>query len=77
MTIQTSSSGPSVVSAAVLEEEARSSGLELEDHGEPLVDLYGNEVENAVADYRIDRRGGVYERHSPDTAVSKLGPPGT
>ena len=58
--------------------------------GEPLVetgdsgdapdsrfDLFGNEVEEAVADYRIDLRGSLYERHSPDTAVPKLGSPST
>lgn len=41
----------------------------------PRVDLFGNEIEEAVADYRIDLRGGLYERHSPDTAVQKLGSP--
>jgi hypothetical protein len=40
-------------------------------------DLFGNEVEEAVADYRIDLRGGLYERHSPDTAVPRLGSPKT
>ncbi len=58
--------------------------------GEPLVesrdsddgpdqrfDLFGNEIEEAVADYRLDLRGGLYERHSPDTAVAKLGSPST
>ena len=39
------------------------------------VDLFGNEVEDALADYRFDLRGDVYERHSPDTAVQKLGSP--
>ena len=43
----------------------------------PLLDLFGNEIEEAVADYRFDLRGGVYERHSPDTAVPKLGSPAT
>ena len=38
-------------------------------------DLFGNEIEEAVADYRIDLRGGLYERHSPDTAVPRLGSP--
>src|SRR5688572_12119436 len=44
---------------------------------DPRVDLFGNEIEEAIADYRIDLRGGVYERHSPDTAVQKLGSPTT
>jgi hypothetical protein len=41
------------------------------------VDLFGNEIEEAVADYRIDLRGGIYERHSPDTEVARLGSPTT
>ncbi len=44
---------------------------------EPRVDLYGNEISNAVGDYRVDLGGDTYERHAPDTAVLKLGPPGT
>jgi hypothetical protein len=45
------------------------------DHERPQVDLFGNEIETAIADYRFDRRGGVYERHSPETAVPRLGSP--
>jgi hypothetical protein len=41
----------------------------------PRIDLYGNEVEEAVGDYRIDFDGEVYERHSPDTEVARLGTP--
>jgi len=43
---------------------------------EPHIDLFGNEVSEAVGDYRVDRLGDLYERHAPDTAVLKLGPPG-
>ena len=42
---------------------------------EPHVDVYGNEIEDAVSDYRIDPAGDVYERHSPETEVPRLGPP--
>ena len=42
---------------------------------EPRVDLYGNEVEPAVGDYRIDFRGEVYESHAPDVEVTRLAPP--
>jgi hypothetical protein len=45
--------------------------------GGPRVDIYGNEVFEAVGDYRVDRQGDIYERHAPDTAVLRLGPPGT
>lgn len=41
------------------------------------IDLYGNPVSNALADYGVDRRGKMYERHAPDTALLELGPPGT
>ena len=39
------------------------------------VDRYGNPIETAIGDYRIDRSGEMYERHSPDTAVPRLGVP--
>ena len=42
---------------------------------QPTVDLFGNEIDEAVGDYRVDIRGDIYERHSPDTEVPKLGPP--
>ena len=39
------------------------------------IDVFGNEVDEAVGDYRVDMRGDLYERHSPDTEVLKLRPP--
>jgi hypothetical protein len=47
------------------------------DGEDPRTDLSGNEVEDAVADYRIDVRGTIYERHSPETAVRQLASPTT
>jgi hypothetical protein len=41
----------------------------------PHVDLNGNEIDDAVGDYRIDERGELYERHAPDTALPHLGEP--
>jgi hypothetical protein len=41
----------------------------------PLMDLYGNDVEHAMADYRYDGRRGIYERHSPETTLGPLGAP--
>ena len=46
-----------------------------EDWAESRVDLNGNEIENAVGDYRVDLRGELYERHAPDTALPDLGVP--
>ena len=40
----------------------------------PRYDVYGNEIQEAVGDYRVDRGGGMYESHSPDTEVAHLGP---
>jgi hypothetical protein len=45
------------------------------DFAAPRVDLFGNEIDDAVGDYRVDRTGDIYERHSPDTEVAKLRPP--
>jgi hypothetical protein len=42
---------------------------------EPRIDVYGNEIQDAVGDYRIDPRGDVYENHAPDTEVARLAPP--
>jgi hypothetical protein len=41
------------------------------------LDRYGNVVERAVTDYRLDPTGDIYERHSPSTAIPRLGPPST
>jgi hypothetical protein len=39
------------------------------------VDLFGNEVTDAVARYRFDATGSLYEVHSPQTEIPKLGSP--
>ena len=43
--------------------------------GEGTVDLYGNEVSDAVAKYRTDVTGSLYELHSPHTELPRLGSP--
>jgi hypothetical protein len=52
-----------------LQEEAGADGPE------PSMDLYGNEVTEAVAKYRLDSTGAVYEEHSPQTEVPRLAAP--
>ena len=42
---------------------------------EPSMDLYGNEVTEAVAKYLLDSRGALYEEHSPQTEVPRLASP--
>ena len=48
--------------------------LKLPSSEHPL-DLYGNEVRQAVERYKVDALGEWYEEHSPDTEVPKLPPP--
>jgi hypothetical protein len=66
---------PGTRTAPVLDDAGYSDVFSGEAAAEPRVDLYGNEVEDAIGDYRIDRRGDVYERHSPDTEVTQLAAP--
>ena len=42
-----------------------------------LVDLYGNGVSPAVATYSLDALGSLYEEHSPQTELPRLGSPKT
>lgn len=52
-----------------------------EDQREPtdgaagFTDLYGNEVTDAVATYTFDQAGSLYELHSPQTELPRLGIP--
>ena len=46
-----------------------------DDDVDDAVDLYGNEVTAAVATYKIDSTGALYELHSPQTEVPQLAPP--
>lgn len=38
-------------------------------------DLYGNDVSDAVARYTVDANGALYEVHSPQTEIPRLGSP--
>jgi len=39
------------------------------------VDLYGNQVTDAIATYSIDPTGSLYELHSPQTELPRLASP--
>ena len=39
------------------------------------VDLYGNQVSDAIAKYGLDSTGGLYELHSPQTELPRLKSP--
>jgi hypothetical protein len=45
------------------------------DETDGVVDLYGNEVSDAVARYTLDPAGSLYELHSPQTELIRLGSP--
>ena len=42
---------------------------------EAPIDFSGNEVRQAIARYKVDPTGALYEEHSPDTEVPRLAPP--
>ncbi len=64
-----------VDTTSVLDEVVNSGTVHEDDWAEPRVDLNGNEIDDAVGDYRVDPRGEMYERHAPDTALTHLGAP--
>jgi hypothetical protein len=64
-----------VDTTSVLDGHARKLHTRRDGWAEPRVDLNGNEIDDAVGDYRIDGRGEMYERHAPDTALLRLGAP--
>jgi hypothetical protein len=39
------------------------------------VDVLGNPVSDAVAKYKLDAAGSLYELHSPQTELPRLGAP--
>jgi hypothetical protein len=45
------------------------------DAADGFTDLYGNEVTDAIATYTFDRSGSLYELHSPQTELPRLGIP--
>jgi hypothetical protein len=48
-----------------------------EDRANGVVDLYGNDVSDAVAEYTLDAAGCLYEVHSPRTELLHLASPKT
>jgi hypothetical protein len=61
--------------ATVIDSRPRTLPTGSDQWAEPRVDLNGNEIDDAVSDYRVDGRGEMYERHAPDTALLHLGAP--
>jgi hypothetical protein len=63
------------VTTSVIDRKARELPTHDQEWTEPRVDLNGNEIDAAVGDYRVDRRGEMFERHAPDTALLRLSAP--
>jgi hypothetical protein len=66
---------PAPATTSVIDRSAPKLPASDEEWAEPRIDLNGNEIDEAVGDYRIDRRGEMYERHAPDTALLHLSAP--
>ena len=71
---------PTIV--APLDVEVRDVPERRGERGEPasggadgFTDLYGNEVTDAIATYTFDQSGSLYELHSPQTELPRLGIP--
>ena len=70
---------PQADTTSVLDEAATGAAQRDEGRGdwaEARVDVNGNEIDEAVGDYRVDSRGEMYEHHAPDTALPHLGAAG-
>ena len=78
--VLTTYSGPATTSdlqpAAVIDfltEPSGHRGTDLTD--DEVTDVYGNEVTAAVATYKVDATGTLYELHSPRTELPRLASP--
>jgi hypothetical protein len=49
--------------------------VEAEPNEDEVTDVYGNRVTPAVATYQLDAAGTLYELHSPQTQLPRLGSP--
>jgi len=66
-----------VYTTTVLNGVALSDPMRNDDSANTRLDLHGNEIDDAVGDYRVDYGGDVYERHVPEETFIHLGPPKT
>jgi hypothetical protein len=64
--------GLSTPTVSVVSDESSQAGEDDEDFS---IDRFGNRIDRAIGDYRVDPRGDIFEWHSPSTAVSRLADP--
>jgi hypothetical protein len=67
-------STPAVEASAVIGEPP---AVPNEEEDDADVDVQGNPVSDAVAKYKFDPTGSLYELHSPQTELPRLAPPKT
>lgn len=73
-----SASAPAASALTDLTSSVRDTDLDADDperDGMDLMDVYGNEVTAAVATYKFDAAGTLYELHSPKTEIPRLASP--
>ena len=70
-----STSDAAVKSTTHFDAAFRSGEADAPEDPKGTVDLSGNDVTDAVARYRLDATGSLYEVHSPQTEIPKLGSP--
>ena len=68
---------PVPAAAADLATSRASTDVMSETEEDSAVDMYGNEISSAVAQYKLDATGSLYELHSPNTALPRLVSPRT
>jgi len=66
---------PRVVTSSLRETDSIAPAARAYHGSDDGLDLYGNEVIDAVATYSLDPTGSLYERHSPQTELPRLASP--
>jgi hypothetical protein len=64
---------PSPVTASPSQPQVVATSRDAANDGD--LDAYGNEITNAVAEYSLDPAGSLYELHSPQIEIPRLGSP--
>ncbi len=74
-TVHHGSVATSIEQTRPLQPDSSSMTGEDDQEDDSQLDLQGNEVTSAVARYRFDSQGNIYETHAPHTEVPHLGSP--
>ena len=66
---------PPLATMSIDRDSSAISDNEPKSESDGTIDLYGNDVTDAVAKYSLDATGSLYEVHSPQTELPRLGSP--